>query len=61
MFPFPFLRYLSPATCDEAAPNTRAKAALSSLTQAVAAPETELRRWRKTFDANAKAEVNGEK
>lgn len=61
MLPFPISRYFSPVHCDEAPPNTRAKAALSSLTQAVAAPETELKRWRKTFNANAKNEVNGEK
>jgi solute carrier family 25 aspartate/glutamate transporter 12/13 len=35
-------------------------AALKSVRTAVAVPETELKRWRRIFDANAKV-VNGEK
>jgi solute carrier family 25 aspartate/glutamate transporter 12/13 len=35
--------------------------ALSTIRQTVAAPETEIKRWRRTFDTNAKAEANGQK
>ncbi|KIM88836.1 hypothetical protein PILCRDRAFT_62049 [Piloderma croceum F 1598] len=35
--------------------------ALSSVRNAVAVPESELKRWRRTFDANAKVVVDGEK
>ncbi|KAF7975211.1 hypothetical protein HWV62_10290 [Athelia sp. TMB] len=38
-----------------------ASSAISSVRNAVAAPEAEIKRWRRTFDANAKVEVNGEK
>ena len=34
--------------------------AIKSVRDVVAVPETELKRWRRTFDANAKV-VNGEK
>lgn len=33
----------------------------SAVSSAVAVPENEIKRWRRTFDANAKVEVNGEK
>ena len=36
-------------------------AALKSVRSAVSAPERELKRWRRVFDANAKVVVNGEK
>lgn len=34
--------------------------ALNAIRQSVANPETELRRWKRTFEANAR-EVNGQK
>jgi solute carrier family 25 aspartate/glutamate transporter 12/13 len=34
---------------------------VQSVKSAVRAQESELKRWRRTFDANAKAVVNGEK
>ncbi|KZP28881.1 mitochondrial carrier [Athelia psychrophila] len=46
---------------DKPSKGSVASAALSSVRNAVAAPESELKRWRRTFDANAKVEVNGEK
>ncbi|KDQ18258.1 hypothetical protein BOTBODRAFT_29604 [Botryobasidium botryosum FD-172 SS1] len=53
--------------CDEKEDSTKASAlprtalnTLKSVRQTVAAPESETRRWRKNFDANAK-EINGEK
>jgi len=36
------------------------KSALETVRTAVSVPESELKRWRRTFDSNAK-EVNGEK
>ncbi|KAJ7675333.1 mitochondrial carrier domain-containing protein [Mycena rosella] len=41
-------------------PTVHADSPLAALKTAVAVPETELKRWRRTFDANAKV-VNGEK
>ncbi|KAF8531276.1 mitochondrial carrier [Gautieria morchelliformis] len=35
--------------------------ALNAIRQTVAAPESELRRWRRTFETNSKKEVNGQK
>lgn len=40
---------------------SKALAAISNLTSAVTIPETELRRWRRIFDANATVERAGEK
>ncbi|KIJ54336.1 hypothetical protein M422DRAFT_201453 [Sphaerobolus stellatus SS14] len=34
---------------------------LSSIKKSVAAPESELKRWRRSFDTNAKVDVNGQK
>jgi solute carrier family 25 aspartate/glutamate transporter 12/13 len=47
------------STLGDAATAT-ASAAISSVKNTVASPESESRRWRKTFDTHAK-EVNGEK
>ncbi|KAJ7492348.1 mitochondrial carrier domain-containing protein [Mycena latifolia] len=41
-------------------PTIHADSPLTALKTAVAVPETELKRWRRTFDANAKV-INGEK
>lgn len=35
--------------------------ALKSVRNVVAAPENELKRWRRTFEANAKVTIDGEK
>ena len=42
-----------------ASPTKTISAAVSAVKQTVASPETEYRRWRKTFDAFA-TEINGE-
>lgn len=42
-----------------AGPTKTISAAVSAVKQTVASPETEYRRWRKTFDAFA-TEINGE-
>ena len=34
---------------------------VQTVKRAVRVPESEIKRWRRTFDANAKAAVNGEK
>ncbi|KAF9454175.1 mitochondrial carrier [Macrolepiota fuliginosa MF-IS2] len=47
--------------CDAPEPkNSALKSALKSVRTAVAVPESELKRWRRTFESNAKV-VNGEK
>ncbi|KAK0246426.1 mitochondrial inner membrane protein [Armillaria nabsnona] len=48
------------AHCDDAEPHSLAASALKSVRTAVAVPESELRRWRRTFDSNSK-DVNGDK
>ncbi|KAK0466352.1 mitochondrial carrier domain-containing protein [Desarmillaria tabescens] len=48
------------AHCDNAHPSSLAASALNSVRTAVAVPESELRRWRRTFDVNSK-EVGGDK
>jgi solute carrier family 25 aspartate/glutamate transporter 12/13 len=59
MAPFPSL--FPTLHCDSDENSCVAVSALSSVRNAVAPPEGELKRWRRTFDANAKATVNGEK
>ncbi|SJL06370.1 uncharacterized protein ARMOST_09706 [Armillaria ostoyae] len=48
------------AHCDDAESHSLAASALKSVRTAVAVPESELRRWRRTFDSNSK-DVNGDK
>jgi solute carrier family 25 aspartate/glutamate transporter 12/13 len=69
MFPlgFPLPRIFPTAHCDASvpapapAPSGGAAAALKeTVKSAVAMKETELARWRRTFEANAK-EINGQK
>ncbi|KAG7452245.1 mitochondrial carrier [Guyanagaster necrorhizus] len=48
------------AHCDDANSSSLAASALKSVRTAVAVPESELRRWRRTFDANSK-DVSGDK
>lgn len=56
----PWSRILPTTHCDSEAQPSLTKAALQSVRTAVAVPESELKRWRRTFDVNAKV-VNGEK
>ncbi|KAF8971731.1 mitochondrial carrier domain-containing protein [Flammula alnicola] len=54
-------RLLPTIHCDsDSSPTSLTKSALQSVRTAVAVPENELRRWRRTFDSNAKV-INGEK
>jgi len=57
----PFTRLFTPIYCDSDEKASVAASALSSVRNAVSAPENELKRWRRTFDANAKVVVDGEK
>ncbi|KAH8120028.1 mitochondrial carrier [Phellopilus nigrolimitatus] len=66
MLPFPLPRIFAPISCDDAAgstasPTSTALGGIASLKQAVQTPESELKRWRKTFEANAKVSVGNEK
>jgi len=69
MWPLPLPRIFIPVACDDGssvAPSSpkspsRALTAITSLKDAVKTPESELRRWRRTFDTNAKTESGGEK
>lgn len=57
---FPWSNLLKTVQCDASEQPSRAAAAMHTVRAAVAVPETEIKRWRRTFDANAKV-VNGEK
>lgn len=57
----PFSRLFTTIHCDSNDNASVAASALSSVRNAVAAPENELKRWKRTFDANAKVVVDGEK
>nr|VWO94345.1 Calcium dependent mitochondrial carrier protein [Ganoderma boninense] len=61
MFPLSLPRVFPTVHCDaEGAPHaSRTAAALKSVKSAVAVPESELKRWRRTFDANAQTVVDG--
>lgn len=63
MFPFNLPRIFPTVYCDAegAPPASRTAAALKSVKSAVAVPENELKRWRRTFDTNAQTEVEGTK
>lgn len=63
MFPLNLPRIFPTVHCDAegAPPTSRTAAALKSVKSAVAVPENELKRWRRTFDANAQTEVEGTK
>ncbi|KAF8204027.1 mitochondrial inner membrane protein [Pholiota molesta] len=56
----PWTRILPTVHCDAEPQPSLTKTALQTVRTAVAVPENELKRWRRTFDANAKV-VNGEK
>jgi solute carrier family 25 aspartate/glutamate transporter 12/13 len=58
----PFTRLFPTVHCDsEEKSGSITSSALSTVRNAVAVPESELKRWRRTFDANAKVIVDGEK
>jgi solute carrier family 25 aspartate/glutamate transporter 12/13 len=54
----PLPRIFGPVHCDAPEPVSSLKQTIKS---AVTVRETELGRWRRTFDANAKTEVEGQK
>jgi solute carrier family 25 aspartate/glutamate transporter 12/13 len=56
----PWSRVLPNVHCDSDSGSSLTAAALKSVRTAVTVPESELRRWRRTFDTNAKV-VDGEK
>jgi solute carrier family 25 aspartate/glutamate transporter 12/13 len=56
-----FPRLFPTLHCDSDQKSSVTVSALSSVRNAVAAPENELKRWRRLFDANAKVVVNDEK
>lgn len=58
----PFTRLFPTIYCDAGEErSSTTTSVLSTVKSAVASPESELKRWRKAFDTNAKVEVNGEK
>ncbi|EJF67161.1 mitochondrial inner membrane protein [Dichomitus squalens LYAD-421 SS1] len=63
MSPLCLPRIFSTVHCDAegAPPASRTVSALQSVKSAVAVPESELRRWRRTFDANAQTVIDGNK
>jgi len=53
---------LPTAHCDaQVNSSSLANSALKTVRNVVAIPESELRRWKRVFDANAKVLVNGER
>lgn len=56
MLPFSLPRIFDPVYCDggpSSSSSSKTISAITSLKSAIKAPESELRRWRKTFDSNA--------
>ncbi|KAI0363620.1 mitochondrial carrier [Pilatotrama ljubarskyi] len=65
MFPLNLPRIFPTVFCDSdqaaPAPASRAASALNTVKSVMAIPESELKRWRRTFDANAQTIVDGQK
>lgn len=68
MLPFPLPRVFSPVRCDDGSrvpatvtESSAKSGAISTLKQAVKAPESELKRWHRVFDANAKVAVGDQR
>ncbi|KAI0931506.1 hypothetical protein AcV5_005022 [Taiwanofungus camphoratus] len=63
MFPLSLPRIFPTVHCDndELAVSSRTVSALRHVKSVMSVPETELRRWRRNFDANATTVVDGEK
>ncbi|EIN13882.1 mitochondrial carrier [Punctularia strigosozonata HHB-11173 SS5] len=62
MWPISLPRIFPAVHCDaDSTGSTVAGAAINTVKNVVSVQETELKRWRRTFESNAKTEVNGEK
>ncbi|KAI0695650.1 mitochondrial carrier [Cytidiella melzeri] len=64
MAPFPFDSLFSSVHCDappQPSVTSRTVSAIQTVKSAMAVPESELNRWRRTFDSNAQSVVDGEK
>ncbi|RDX51899.1 mitochondrial carrier [Lentinus brumalis] len=62
MFPLNLPRIFGTVHCDsDAAPTSRAASTIKSVKSVIAVPESELKRWRRTFDANAQTVVEDQK
>ena len=61
MFPLRLPPVFATVHCDSDEKVSRAASALQSVKSAIAVPENELKRWRRTFDSNAQSIVEGEK
>ncbi|KAI0715020.1 mitochondrial carrier [Earliella scabrosa] len=62
MFPLSLPRLFPTVYCDASeGPTSRAASAINTVKSAVSVPESELKRWRRTFDANAQTVVDGQK
>ena len=63
MFPLGLPRIFGTIHCDadDQAPTSRAVSAINTVKSAIGVPESELKRWRRTFDANAQTVVEGQK
>lgn len=61
MFPLRFPPIFATVHCDSDEKVSRAASAIKSVKSAMAVPENELKRWRRTFDSNAQTIVEGEK
>jgi solute carrier family 25 (mitochondrial aspartate/glutamate transporter), member 12/13 len=57
----PLISRLFPTVHCDSKPGAGAGGVIATVRSAVSAPENELRRWRRTFESNAKAEVEGQK
>ncbi|CDO73098.1 hypothetical protein BN946_scf185007.g152 [Trametes cinnabarina] len=64
MFPLNLPRIFPTLYCDsgdDSAPTSRAVAAINTVKSAMSVPESELKRWRRTFESNAQTVVDGQK
>ncbi|KAI0718952.1 mitochondrial carrier [Cerioporus squamosus] len=62
MFPLNLPRIFGTVHCDaDATPTSRAISTINTVKSAISVPESELKRWRRTFDANAQTVVGDQK
>lgn len=61
MFPLSLPRIFGTVHCDSDAPTSRAASTINTVKSAISVPESELKRWRRSFDANAQTVVEGQK
>ena len=59
MFPLSLPRIFGTVHCDSDAPTSRAASTINTVKSAISVPESELKRWRRSFDANAQTVVEG--